>query len=126
MNEDVLARLNFPGFNVSQEILKQEVKKQEETKLVITKESEEKGLLIGAYHKDGAVTYFSSSSSYDYPVVFGNPALTVEIKEEIAKQRPNFYQPVTKNFKSIAMFGKSNNKQAMVYQADAKRLVFEG
>ena len=130
MNEDVLSRLNFPGFNVSQGILNQQAQKQEETKeetkLVITKESEDKGLLIGAYHKDGAVTYFSSSSSYDYPVVFGNPALTTEIKDSIVKQKPDFYQPVTKNFKSIAMFGKSDNKQAMVYLADAKRLVFEG
>ena len=137
MNEDVLSRLNFPGFNVSHEILnntqhnaqhstQQETIINTQTKLVITKENEEKGLLIGAYHKDGAVTYFSSSNSFDNPVVFGNPALTKEIKDSIVSQKPNFYQPVTKNFKSIALFGKVDNKQAMVYLADAKRLVFEG
>lgn len=119
MNEDVLQRLNMPGLNIAQKVL-------EQGRLVITKESEERGLLIGAYHKDGAVTYFSSSSSFDNPVVFGNPALTTEIKDSIVKQKPGFYQPVTKNFKSIALFGKSNNQQAMVYLADAKRLVFEG
>ena len=58
--------------------------------------------------------------------MFGNPALTKEIKDSIVSQKPNFYQPVTKNFKSIALFGKVDNKQAMVYLADAKRLVFEG
>ena len=69
MNEDVLSRLNFPGFNVSHEILnntqhntQQETIINTQTKLVITKENEEKGLLVGVYHKDGAVTYFSSSN----------------------------------------------------------------
>ena len=133
MNEDVLSRLNFPGFNVSHEILnntqhntQQETIINTQTKLVITKENEEKGLLVGVYHKDGAVTYFSSSNSFDNPVVFGNPSLTKEVKDNIVNQKPNFYQPVTKNFKSIALFGKVDNKQAMVYLADAKRLVFEG
>lgn len=97
-----------------------------QSRLVITKESKEKGLLIGAYHKDGKTTYFSSSNSFDNPVVFGNASLTKDIKENILKERPDFYKPVTKNFKSIAMFGKSGNNQAMVYLADAKRLVFEG
>ena len=120
MNENVLQRLNIPGLNIAQKVL-------EQGRLVITKESEEKGLLIGAYHKDGAITYFSSSNSYDNPVVFGNPALTTEIKEAILAQRPSFYKSVTKNFKSIALFGKSNNQAAaMVYLIDAKRLVFEG
>ena len=105
--------------NISQQILNQ-------GRLVITKHSEEKGMMVGAYHKDGAITYFSSSDSFDNPVVFGNPALTTEIKDSIVKQVPNFYQPVTKNFKSIAMFGKSNGQNAMIYLANAKRLVFEG
>ena len=124
MNEEILSRLNMPGannntVNIAQELLNQ-------GRLVITKESDEKGLVIGAYHKDGAVTYFTSSSSFDYPVVFGSPALTAEIRDRIMDQKPGFYQPVTKNFKSIALFGQSNGKNAMVYLADAKRLVFEG
>ena len=124
MNEEILSRLNTPGannntVNIAQKLLNQ-------GRLVITKESDEKGLVIGAYHKDGAVTYFTSSSSFDYPVVFGSPALTAEIRDRIMDQKPGFYQPVTKNFKSIALFGQSNGKNAMVYLADAKRLVFEG
>lgn len=124
MNEEILSRLNMPEannntVNIAQELLNQ-------GRLVITKESDEKGLVIGAYHKDGAVTYFTSSSSFDYPVVFGSPALTAEIRDRIMDQKPGFYQPVTKNFKSIALFGQSNGKNAMVYLADAKRLVFEG
>ena len=124
MNEEILSRLNMPGannntVNIAQELLNQ-------GRLVITKESDEKGLVIGAYHKDGAVTYFTSSSSFDYPVVFGSPALTAEIRDRIMDQKPGFYQPVTKNFTSIALFGQSNGKNAMVYLADAKRLVFEG
>ena len=124
MNEEILSRLNMPGVNNNTVNIAQELLNQ--GRLVITKESDEKGLVIGAYHKDGAVTYFTSSSSFDYPVVFGSPALTAEIRDRIMDQKPGFYQPVTKNFKSIALFGQSNGKNAMVYLADAKRLVFEG
>lgn len=124
MNEEILSRLNMPGVNNNTVNIAQELLNQ--GRLVITKESDEKGLVIGAYHKDGAVTYFTSSSYFDYPVVFGSPALTAEIRDRIMDQKPGFYQPVTKNFKSIAMFGQSNGKNAMVYLADAKRLVFEG
>lgn len=123
--EQILDNGGYIDMNINTE-LNISKKELEQERLVITKESKEKGLLIGAYHKDGAITYFSSSSSYDYPVAFGNPALTKEIKDSIIKQKPDFYQPITKNFKSIALFGKSNNQQAMVYLADAKRLVFEG
>lgn len=105
--------------NISQQVLNQ-------GRLVITKDSEEKGLVIGAYHKGGDITYFTSSNSFDNPVVFGNPALTAEIKDRILEQKPDFYQAVTKDFKSIALFGKSGNQNAMVYLANAKRLVFEG
>lgn len=124
MNEEILSRLNIPGANSNAVNIAQEVLNQ--GRLVITKESDEKGTVIGAYHKGGTITYFTSSSSFDYPVVFGSPALTAEIRDRIMEQKPGFYQPVTKNFKSIALFGQSNGKNAMVYLANAKRLVFEG
>lgn len=95
-----------------------------EGRLVITKERE--GHVIGAYHKNGDITYFSSSDAFDFPVAFGNPKVTQEIRDCIAMQKPNFYQPVTKNFKSVALFAKAGKYDAMVYLADAKRLVFEG
>lgn len=95
-----------------------------EGRLVITKERE--GHVIGAYHKNGDITYFSSSNAFDFPVAFGNPKVTQEIRDCIAIQKPNFYQPVTKNFKSVALFAKAGKYDAMVYLADAKRLVFEG
>lgn len=125
--------------DIAKAIIKQEIKKEvieetieevaqpaAETKLVITSIKEEKGFLCGVYHIDNQEVYFSSSDKFSHPVVFGNAKYTASIKEEIINQLPEFYHPVTKNFKELALFGKIDNQDVMVYLADNKRQAFSG
>lgn len=109
--------------NISRQVVKQ---LETQTKLVIMKEDDEKGLLMGCYHKDGVKTYFSCSNKYSHPVVFNNPALTAEIKEAILRDMPNFFNPITKQLKEVSLFSKVGNSHGMVHLVDAKRQVFEG
>lgn len=104
----------------------QETIVEEESNMVIQTEIPSKGIILGNYVSNGVRAYFSMSSKYNNPVVFGYPSLTGEITEKLQTRYPNLFSGVKKDLKKVSNFAKVNGNWAMVTLVDAKRGVFEG
>lgn len=94
--------------------------------ITIQSVNEKKGIVLGNYVKDGVRTYFSHSSNYSHPVVFGCTSLTNEVLDGVLKEFPEYADGPKKDLKSVSYFAKIGGENAMVHLVDYKRQAYEG